>query len=455
MDECHLAELVSALPHGTVVTDLDVIEGYRADMASLVPAGRPCAVVRPTTTTEVSTTLAWACSTGTVVIPRGAGTGLSGGATARNGSIVLSLERMNRIRQVDPRNHTVDVEAGVINADVTRATAEFGLFYPPDPGSFEVSTIGGNLATNAGGMRCVKYGVTRQSVLGLEVVLADGRVLRTGGQTVKNVAGLDLTQLMVGSEGTLGVITSATLRVRPAPTVTGTFVASFPTLDQGSDGLERIFASGVTPSVLEILDRHTVNAVEDYQRMDLDRDAALLVIGQTDGPAAATEAVRLAQACEAAGASLAVSTTEPEDAHLLMQARRLAGWVVMESGPTVIEDVAVPRTRVGEMLTRVEAISQAIGLPIATVGHAGDGNLHPMLRLPDHSEESRRMALDAADRICAAAIELDGTITGEHGVGELKREHLHQQLDVTSLDVQSAIKNALDPTGILNPGRGF
>ncbi|WP_435202352.1 FAD-binding oxidoreductase [Janibacter sp. GS2] len=450
-----LVDLIAELPSGAVVCDLDVVGGYRSDMASLVPAGQPIAVVRPTTTEEVSRTLAWASRTGTVVIPRGAGTGLSGGANARDGCIVLSLERMSAIRRVDPRNHTVVVEAGVVNAEVTRAVGEFGLFYPPDPGSFEVSTIGGNLATNAGGMRCVKYGVTRQSVLGLEVVLADGRVLCAGGQTMKNVAGLDLTQLMIGSEGALGVITSATLRVRPQPAATATFVASFDTLAQGSEALEGIFASQVTPSVLEILDRHTINAVEDHQRMDLDRDAALLVIGQTDGPEAGAEIERLVGACEVAGASVAVSTTDPAEAHLFMQARRLAGWVVMEAGPTVIEDVAVPRTRVGELLAHVDTISREVGIPIATVGHAGDGNLHPMLRLPDHSGESRRLGLDAADRICAAAISLDGTITGEHGIGELKREHLHHQLDTVSLDVQSAIKAALDPSGILNPGRGF
>ncbi|KRE35966.1 FAD-linked oxidase [Janibacter sp. Soil728] len=455
MSTAVLSDLVDELPEGVVVIDADVVEAYRADMASLVEPGRPLAVVRPTSTTEVSRCLAWAQRTGTPVVPRGAGTGLSGGAAARDGSIVLSLERMDRIREIDHGNHLVVVEAGVVNADVSRAVAQHGLFYAPDPGSFEVSTIGGNLATNAGGMRCVKYGVTRQSVLGLEVVLADGRVLTTGGRTVKDVAGLDLTQLMIGSEGTLGVITAATLRVRPAPAKTATFIASFGTLDQGSRALAAIFASGITPSVLEMLDRHTVNAVEDHQRMDLNRDAALLLIGQTDGGASVADADALVELCLEAGADMALATSDPEEGHLFMHARRLAGWVVMEQGPTVIEDVAVPRTRIGEMLTRVEGISRAVGLPIATVGHAGDGNLHPMLRLPDQSEHSRRMGLEAADRICAAAIALDGTITGEHGVGELKREHLHQHLDATSIDVQVAIKRALDPGGILNPGRGF
>ncbi|UTT66523.1 FAD-binding protein [Janibacter sp. CX7] len=450
-----LTDLVDALPEGTVVRDADVIEGYRADMASLVPPGTPVAVVRPRTTEAVSACLAWASRTGTTVVPRGAGTGLSGGATARDDCIVVSLERMDRIREVDPANHTVVVEAGVVNAEVSRAVAEHGLFYPPDPGSFEVSTIGGNLATNAGGMRCVKYGVTRQSVLGLEVVLADGRVLTTGGRTLKDSAGLDLTQLMIGSEGTLGIITSASLRVRPLPESTATFVATFPTLDHGGAALAAICASDMTPSVLEVLDRATVNAVEDHQRMDLDRGTALLLIGQTDGHRSAEDADRLVALCEEAGASMALATSDPEDGQRLMHARRLAGWVVMERGATVVEDVAVPRTRLLQMLQRVEQIGEELGLEICTVGHAGDGNLHPMLCLPDLGPESQDLGLRAADRICQAAIALGGTVTGEHGVGELKRGMLHQQLSETSLSVQAAIKSALDPDGILNPGRGW
>jgi glycolate oxidase len=450
-----ITELRRRLPQGQVLTDPELMEGYRRDMASLIPAGKPAAVVRPTTTEQVSTIMAWAAETGTVVVPRGAGTGLSGGATALDGSVVVSLERMNRIRHIDTANHTLVAEAGVVNSEVSKAVAGHGLFYPPDPGSFEVSTIGGNLATNAGGMRCVKYGVTRQSVLGLEAVLADGRILRTGGNTVKNVAGLDLTQLLIGSEGTLGIITAATLRLRPAPAATATFVASFQTLEQGMTALAAIFNSALTPSMLEVLDNSTINAVEDHQRMDLDRDAALLVIGQADGSTPGSQVDRMVTACEEAGASLAFATTDPDEADLILQARRVAGWAIMEEGPTVIEDVAVPRTRLGEMLARIQAISTETGIRIATVGHAGDGNVHPILMLEDLTGDSQRKALEAADRICAEALDLGGSITGEHGVGELKRNVLGQQLDTTSLDVQAAIKRALDPQLILNPGRAY
>ncbi|WP_370180974.1 FAD-binding oxidoreductase [Rhodococcus wratislaviensis] len=447
-----LKELV---PADIVVTDPDTMEGYRRDSADLVAAGKPIAVLRPRTTAQVSSIMTWATQTDTVVVPRGAGTGLSGGATALDNCVVVSMERMNSIREFDATNHTAVVEAGVVNADVGRAVADAGLFYPPDPGSFEVSTIGGNLATNAGGMRCVKYGVTRNSVLGLEVVLADGRVLRTGGKTVKNVAGLDLTQLFVGSEGALGIITSATLRLRPTPAATATFVASFPTLDAGGRALNSIFAAGVTPSMLEIMDNATINAVENYQRMDLDRDAALLVIGQADGADALDQVDRMVACCDEAGADLSVSTSDPAEAEMLLQARRLAGWATMEQFPTIIEDVGVPRTRLAELLSTIADISEDTGIRIATVGHAGDGNVHPMLLLPDLGVDARNRAMVTADRICAAALALDGTITGEHGVGELKREWLTRQLDDVSLGVQASIKRALDPKMLLNPGRGF
>jgi glycolate oxidase len=450
-----LDELRTHVPADIIVTDPDTMEGYRRDMADLVAAGKPAAILRPTSTGQVVDIMEWATRTRTIVVPRGAGTGLSGGATALDECVVVSMERMSAIRAIDRINQTAVVEAGVINADVGRAVADLGLFYPPDPGSFEISTIGGNLATNAGGMRCVKYGVTRNSVLGLEVVLSDGRILRTGGQTVKNVAGLDLTQLFVGSEGTLGIITAATLRLQPAPVAVATFVATFPTLQSGAAALNAIFASGVVPSMLEIMDRTTINAVEDHQRMDLDREAALLIVGQADGAAANQEVNLMVSCCETAGAELAMATSDPAEAELLLQARRLAGWAITEQGPTIVEDVGVPRTRLAELLTLVADIGAQTGVRIATVGHAGDGNIHPILLLDDLSETTRERAMSAAEQICAAALTLGGTITGEHGIGELKRQWLRDQLDETSLSVQASIKQALDPHLLLNPGRGY
>ncbi|QYB00247.1 FAD-binding protein (plasmid) [Rhodococcus sp. USK10] len=451
-----LDSLRRQLPVGIVVTDPDTVEGYRRDSSDLLHPGSPLAVLRPTSALQVSTIMKWATATSTVVVPRGAGTGASGGATALDGCVIVSLEKMTAIRDVDIANQIVVVEPGVVNADVGRAVAEHGLFYPPDPGSFEISTIGGNLATNAGGMRCVKYGVTRNSVLGLEVVLPDGRILCTGGRTVKNVAGLDLTHLFVGSEGALGIITSATLRLRPRPSGTATFVASFPDLESGGRGLNAIFASGATPSILELMDCATINMVEDYRRMDLDRDADLLIIGQADGDAALPEAEAMAAICEAMGADLAMATDDIAESEMFIQARRLAGWAAMAQGPTVSEDVCVPRTRLVELLEQIHDISTETRIRIATVGHAGDGNVHPILLLTDlDDEDEQARAMDAVARICAAALALGGTITGEHGVGELKLPWLEQQVGRTSLDVQASIKRALDPLSIMNPGRGF
>ncbi len=451
-----LEELTGLLGPGVVVRDPDVVEGYRRDRCDLVDAGTPLCVVRARSTADVATAMRWSHTHGVPVVPRGAGTGLSGGAHAIDGGIILSLERMTAVREIDAQAQVAVVEAGVINADIGCAVAHLGLFYAPDPGSFEISTIGGNLATNAGGMRCVKYGVTRDAVLGLEVVLADGRVLHTGGRTVKNVAGLDLTSLFVGSEGTLGVITAATLRLRRALIVPPvTFVASFSDLQDAGRAVSAIVSSGAVPSLLELMDQETVNAVADYRRMDLDRNAAALLIGQADGPDAEAQVAMMTACAETAGADLVIATADPVESDALLTARRLAGFATMEKGPCIIEDVGVPPHRLVNMLTEVQHVADESGIRIATVGHAGDGNLHPILMLPDLSKATRARALEAADRISRAAIALGGTITGEHGIGTLKRRWLADQLDPLAAEVSTAVKAALDPGGLLNPGRGF
>jgi glycolate oxidase len=451
-----LSVLGGVLSDGALVTDIGIMESYRRDRADIIPAGRPRAVVRAAGVADVSATLSWANRHGVVVVPRGAGTGLSGGANAIDGCIVLSLERLTSIREINRAGQYAVVEAGVINADLGRAAAAAGLFYPPDPGSFEICSIGGNLATNAGGMRCVKYGVTRDSALALEVVLADGTVINTGSRTRKNVAGYDLTSLFIGSEGTLGVITAATLRLRPAPaSVPLTFVASFPTLGAAGDAVAAIQAAGVVPSLLELMDNRTINAVEDYRRMDLDRKSAALLIGQADGPSAEAEVDGMIQACTTSGADFAIRASDTAESDMLMEARRLAGAALMATGPTVIEDVGVPPGQLRTMLEHVEQVSQDSGLPIGTCAHAGDGNLHPTMLLPDLTESTIARALDAGRRLCDHAVELGGTITGEHGVGVLKLPWLRGQLPAEVLAVHHAIKAALDQGNILNPGRSF
>lgn len=450
-----VARLAEILP-GRVVTDPAVLEAYRRDQTDLCAAGMPAALVRATSLDDVVTTMRWASKERVPVVARGAGTGLSGGAMAIDGGIVVSLERMTAIRGLWAEDQVIEVEAGVVNAEVGRLAAAHDLFYPPDPSSFEVSTIGGNIATNAGGLRCVKYGVTRDSVLGLEVVLADGRVLRTGGRTVKNVAGYDLTRLFVGSEGTLGIITAAILRLRPIPKgLLATFVASFPDVSAVGRAVSSILASGSAPSLLELLDGVAIDAIERFSPMGLDRSAAALLIGQLDDADSENQAAAMAGICLGAGADMAISSTDPAEADMLLQARRIAAPALKAMGPIIIDDVGVPRSRLGELLEYVQTVAAATGLRIACVGHAGDGNIHPTIVLPDPTPATLERAMAAARRICDGALSMGGTITGEHGIGSLKRDWLRAELSETSLEVHQSLKQALDPLGILNPGRAF
>ncbi|MGH3344203.1 MAG: FAD-binding oxidoreductase [Carbonactinosporaceae bacterium] len=450
-----LRELEARLPAGRIVTDPGVVAGFRRDEADLVPDGEPLALVAPRDTEEVAAVLAWAYAGRVPVVPRGAGTGLAGGATAVEGCLLLSLAKMTRIREIAPEDQLAVVEAGVINADLGRAVAAHDLMYAPDPSSFEISTIGGNLATNAGGLRCVKYGVTRESVRGLEVVLADGRVIRTGGRTVKNVAGYDLTSLFVGSEGTLGVITAATLRLRPRPSSPpATFVAAFDTLPAAGEAVAGIVRAGLTPTVLELLDRTTIRAVDDYRPMGLDRDAAALLIGQAEAATGGDDPVgAMEKCCREAGAPFTMRSSDPQEAEMLLEARRSVHWAVARLGETLIEDVGVPRSRLPDMLAALEDIGSRHGVLVPTVAHAGDGNLHPVLVLPGPDEESRARVMRAAEEIFRTALRMGGTITGEHGVGALKRPWLAEELGAEQIAVQRAIKTALDPAGILNPGK--
>ncbi|GIH19256.1 FAD-binding oxidoreductase [Rugosimonospora africana] len=448
--------LSAVLDEGVLVTDPDRMEGFRRDSADFAEAGMPMAVVSARTVDDVSRTLRWASEHRTPVVPRGAGTGLSGAAAALDGCIVLSTAGMTAIRQIAADDLYAVVEPGVINADLGRAAAEHGLFYPPDPSSFEISTIGGNLATNAGGLRCVKYGVTRESVLGLQVVLADGRVIRTGARTVKNVAGYDLSSLFVGSEGTLGIITEATLRLRPAPAATpATMVATFGSLVDAGRAVASIVRSGLAPSLLELMDHASVNLIEDYRPMGLDRSVAALLIAQADSVDAQRQADAMAARARDAGAALAMASTDPVEADMLLQARRIHYQAVEAAGRVLTEDIGVPRSRLAELLGGIEEIGRRYSLLIATVGHAGDGNMHPAIVLPRDRPDAVATALRAADEICRFALRLDGTISGEHGIGTLKRGWLSGQLDEATYAAHRAVKSTFDPLGILNPGRAL
>jgi glycolate dehydrogenase FAD-linked subunit len=458
-------ELMAAMPDGQVITDPDIVDAYCRDQADSVKPGQARCLVSARSTEDVATTVRWARLHAIPVVSRGGGTGLAGGATAVDGCVIISLARMDAIRELDPADELAVAEAGVINADLDRAAAKHGLMYAPDPSSYEISTIGGNLATNAGGLRCVKYGVTRDAVLGLEVVLADGRVLRTGRRTIKGVAGYDLTSLFVGSEGTLGVITAATLRLRPRPAQPPTTVAaSFPSFGAAARAVTAILQARLQPSLLELIDRVTLRAINDWKNLGFGDEVQALLIAQDDtDETAAGRAAIMRQLCMANGALLAdVSTTAAESKQLL-DIRRLAHPATERLGATLVEDVCVPRSRLPEMIDRIEQAAERHGVMIATVAHAGDGNLHPVfvfdrnLAGPDGISESDVPAevWAAADEVFRAALDLDGTLTGEHGVGIIKRRWLALELGEDSMAVHRAIKNALDPAGILNPGKAI
>ncbi|MBY3791404.1 FAD-binding protein [Rhodococcus fascians] len=447
-----IAALVDALPADIVVVDPDIVAGYARDQSQFTHSEVPAAVLMPRTTADVVACMAAASKHSITVIPRGAGSGLSGGANASAHSVVLSLHRMTRIRELDRVNRLAVVEPGVITSDLRTTASEAGLFYPPDPGSVTFSTIGGNVATNAGGMCCVKYGVTGDFVLGLEVVLADGRVLRTGRRTVKGVAGYDLTHLLIGSEGTLGIITEITVRLLPAPRAPHTLVAAFPTLEGAGSAVSKIASAGITPSMLEILDRTTVKAVDEMTKMGIgDTTAALLLIQSDDADAESVMTV-LETICTEFGAEDVVVGSDPVEAAMLLEARRLALPALERLGDWLLDDVAVPCSAITDLITSVEEIAAEHDLTIGVFGHAGDGNLHPTIIYDAADPASSAAAVSAFDAITRRALALGGTITGEHGVGRLKSRWLTVEHDEVSISVQRALKESLDPAGILNPG---
>ncbi|MGA6873689.1 FAD-binding oxidoreductase [Streptomyces pratensis] len=441
------------IPAGKVITDPDSLGRYAHDEAEWAPAGLPLAVVRPQDTEEVRAVVAYCARHRIPVVPRGAGTGLSGGANAVDGAVVLSFEDMNRILRIDPVERLAVVQPGVVNDDLRAACAEQGLWYPPDPASSPWSTIGGNAATNAGGMCCVKYGVTRDYVLGLEAVNGLGEIVRMGRRTAKGVAGYDLCGLFVGSEGTLGVITEITVKLRGARPPERTVAGFFNSVVAAGEAVSRVTAAGVVPSALELLDRHCLKAVDAWKNMGLSADAILLGRVDTPGAAGDAEAETIRAAFAEAGAAWAEVSTDQAEADALFQARRLAYPALERLGPVLTEDVVVPRSRVPQMLARIEEIAGEHEVLIANIAHAGDGNLHPLIITEPGDDAARARAQLAFEEILDAAIAFGGTVTGEHGVGLLKMGGMDREVGPVNLAMQRAVKAALDPYGILNPGK--
>ena len=444
-----LARLLESLGDAVSV-DEDALEGARADKSGHISAGKPLCVVFATTTDQVSQVLRIAHDTTTPVVTRGGGSGLAGGAIGSPGEIVLSLERMNRIIEISVDNRYAVVEAGVINDHLNEEAKKYGLWFAPDPASRPWSTVGGNIATNAGGLLCVKYGVTREAVLDLTVVLASGEVMRVGHKTVKGVTGLDLTALFVGSEGTLGVITRATVALKPLDTSPVWTVSGWSThMDAVTGAVSDTITKGARPAILELIDDKAATHISAYlDRVDLPAGATHL-IAQTDGSGAKEDAEKIAAIWRERGLTVEVGDNRED----LIAFRRAMHPAMEAVGNVLIEDVAVPRSALPQMFAAIRRIEKDSGVEIPTVAHAGDGNLHPNFiyqgdHVPDH-------IWDAADALFREAVALGGTLTGEHGVGLLKRRWLKDELGDAQWQVQWSIKQLFDPKNILNPGKVF
>jgi glycolate oxidase len=440
---------------GRVVVDDAVMAAYARDQAAWAPSGRPAAGVRAASRSDVVATISVARELRVPVVARGAGSGLSGGANAVDGSIVLSLASMDRVLEVDEADQLAVVQPGVLNAALKRAAAEHGMWFPPDPASSEFCTIGGNVATNAGGLCCTKYGSTREYVRGLEAVTGSGRVLRVGHRAPRSAAGYDLTGLLVGSEGTLAVTTEITVRLRPPPPPPSTIAAFFSTTAAAGAAVQLVARSGVEASVVEMMDRTTIAAVNAWKALDLDPEAEALLLVQTDEPGAAQEAAAavVEACCAEAGATYAVSTTDPVEGQMFMQARKLALPALERLGVAIVDDVAVPRSRLGPLMESVAGVARRCDVTIGCFGHAGVGVLHPTIVVEHGDDAAAPRAQRAFEEVVRAALDLGGSITGEHGVGNLKAGFLAEALGRDVLDVERGVKALFDPEGILNPGK--
>jgi len=422
--------------------------------------GQPDLILLPETTEQVSQIVRLAGEARLPIVPRGMGSGLAAGSIPMpGGGIVICLTRMNHILEIDTQNATVSVEAGVVTADLQREVEKHGLFYPPDPSSIRHSTIGGNIACNAGGPRCLKYGVTGDYVLGLTVVLADGQILTTGGKPIKDVTGYDLNGLFTGSEGTLGLITGALLRLIAKPIYASTALAEYNSLEDASCTVNAILSAGILPATLELMDQTAITCIEEAMHLGLPTDVEALLLIETDGADQQTvdrEIEVCVKICQVNGARSAKMAQNEAERNSLRKARRSISPSLARKAPNKLgEDITVPRSAIPEVVKRLRAISARYGLPIVIFGHAGDGNLHPNILFDKREPEQWAKVEQMVGEIFATSLALGGTLSGEHGVGVLKRPYLENALGPVSIGVQKQIKNALDPMNILNPGKIF
>ncbi len=448
-----LAEIVG-VEHVLTHIEERALYAYDATIRRTVPD----IVVRPHSTGEISRVLDYANRQAIFVYPRGSATGLSGGSVPLNGGIALDLTRMNRILEINREDLYARVQAGVIVATFARAVADANLFFPPDPSSAPAATMGGSLAENAGGPHAFKYGVFRDYTLGLTVVLADGKIVRTGGTTVKNVSGYDLTRLFVGSEGTLGVIAEAVIRLIPKPETQRTLLAVYEDLHQAADTVSRIIAAGMQPAALEFIDDASIRVVESFLHLGLPLDAAALLLIEVDGPemVVAEQAQTIAAFCRQHGArEVTIAATAAESARLWQARKSISSAVARIKPSKIAEDATVPRSRIPEMVRRLKAIAAKYAVDLVIFGHIGDGNLHPNIMCDERNPEEMARVWQTVAEIFDVTLELGGTLTGEHGVGYMKAPFMPWEHDETALDAMRRLKHVFDPQNILNPGKVF
>ncbi len=416
------------------------------------------AVVFPQNTAQVAACVKLAAEHKISIVTRGSGTGLSGGSVTSGDCIVLCLVQMDAILEVDPRNLTLRAQCGAITAKIDEAASVHGLFYPPDPGSLKISTIGGNVAENSGGLRGLKYGVTRDYLMGLEVVLPDGRIIRLGNACVKDVAGYSMKDLFIGSEGTLGIVTEVLLKLLPRPAARRTMLATYERMEDAAETVSAIIAAAIIPCTLEFLDQMTIRCVEAYAKIGLPTDCAALLLMETDGHTAAVadEAEKMLAIAKAHGAREVTIAANAEESMKLASARRTAFSALARMRPTtILEDVTVPRSELATMVSFIAATANRHQLQVGTFGHMGDGNLHPTFLTDERDTDEMHRVHLALDEIVAKTLALGGTITGEHGVGLAKKQWLRQQLGDDSYELMRQIKHTLDPNQLLNPGKIF
>ena len=458
MENRLVTELIKWVGKANVLTTPEDLAVYGYD--GTFQEARPEVVVLPETTEHISQIVKLAAATRTPIVPRGMGSGLTAGSVPLPpGGMVLSLTRMNHILEIDEQNATVHAEAGMVTAELQAAVEKHGLFYPPDPSSIRHSTIGGNVACNAGGPRCLKYGVTGDYVLGLTVVLADGRILKTGGKPIKDVTGYDLNGLFTGSEGTLGVVSEVLLRLIAKPRYAKTALAEFASLDSASRTVNAILTAGIVPASLELMDQTAIICIEEAMHLGLNTEVEASLIIETDGTDETT-VQREIEACvrvcqESPGVSVKMAQNEAERSALWKARRSMAPALARKAPNKLGEDITVPRSAIPEVVQRLRQISARYGLPVVIFGHAGDGNLHPNILFDKRQADQWTRVEQMVGEIFAAALAVGGTLSGEHGVGVLKRPYLERALGTTSIEVQRSIKQALDPQNILNPGKIF